>query len=204
MTKMPIPSRRTALRLLRSLPLALMAVAAPAFAHPGHGDQAGFAAGLIHPLTGLDHLLTMLMVGLWAGLAFPKRWWVCPAAFVTFMIGGFAYGAAGGVLPVAEMLILGSLLVLGLALVFEVKPPLALAAGAIALFAVGHGFAHGSEIGAHADIAGFAAGFVTTTTLLHAAGLALSSAATRIQPRRAGQAIGLIASITATAMMWSA
>src|SRR3546814_12475962 len=79
--------------LFRSLPL--IALAAPVSAHAGHDTLAGFAAGLLHPLSGVDHLLAMLMVGLWAGIAFPRFWWVCPAAFISFMLGGFAHGAAG-------------------------------------------------------------------------------------------------------------
>src|SRR3546814_3399121 len=92
----------------------------------------------------------MLMVGLWAGIAFPRFWWVCPAAFISFMLGGFAHGAAGGAFPIAEMLILASLVGLALALLADARPPLALSAAVIALFAIGHGFAHGSEMGAGA------------------------------------------------------
>src|SRR3546814_5210483 len=75
----------------------------------------------------------MLMVGLWAGIAFPRFWWVCPAAFISFMLGGFAHGAAGGAFPIAEMLILASLVGLALALLADARPPLALSAAVIAL-----------------------------------------------------------------------
>src|SRR3546814_6390195 len=78
----------------------------------------------------------MLMVGLWAGIAFPRFWWVCPAAFISFMLGGFAHGAAGGAFPIAEMLILASLVGLALALLADARPPLALSAAVIALFAI--------------------------------------------------------------------
>jgi len=124
----------------------LIAAASPALAHPGHGEGGSFLAGLLHPLTGIDHLLAMLMVGLWAAIAFPRRWWVCPAAFVGFMVAGFGLGVSGAAFPMAEMLILASLVVLGLALVFDLRPPLAIAAPIVALFAIGHGFAHGSEM----------------------------------------------------------
>src|SRR3546814_19257338 len=93
----------------------------------------------------------MLMVGLWAGIAFPRFWWVCPAAFISFMLGGFAHGAAGGAFPIDEMLILASLVGLALALLADARPQLALSAAVIALFAIGHGFAHGSEMGAGAS-----------------------------------------------------
>lgn len=188
-----------------ALPLALVlsAIATPASAHLGQGSQAGFFAGLLHPLTGVDHLLTMLMVGLWAGIAFPKRWWACPTAFVGFMLLGFVYDAGGGRMPVAELLILMSLVGLGLALVFEIRPPLAASAAIVALFAIGHGFAHGSEMAEGANGALFAGGFVVTTLLLHAAGLGLSRAAVGLQPRQSGQAVGMLAIVTAATMMWS-
>ena len=165
---------------VRLLPLTLLALATPALAHPGHGAESGFVAGLLHPLTELDHMLAMLMVGLFAGVAFARHRWICPAAFVGFMLLGFGFGAHGGHLPIAELLILASLVGLGLALLFEVKPPLAVAVPVIGLFAVGHGFVHGNEMAPGDDGAAFAAGFVTTTILLHAAGLALA----RAMPRR--------------------
>ncbi|WP_340314634.1 HupE/UreJ family protein [Rhizorhabdus argentea] len=184
--------------------LPFLLAASPALAHAGHGAQSSFAAGLLHPFTGLDHLLTMLMVGLWAGIAFPQRWWVCPTAFMAFMLTGFAYGAAGGTLPIAEMLITASLVGLGVALFADVRAPLAASAGVIALFAIGHGFAHGSEMAAGAGQAQFAGGFLISTAMLHGFGLALSRWATGVGQRRVGQTTGLVAVLAAATMMWPA
>lgn len=189
--------------ILRLTPLGLIAVSAPALAHPGHDHGSGFAAGLLHPLTGADHMLAMLMVGLWAGLAFPRHWWVCPAAFVSFMLAGFVYGANGGALPIAEILILASLVGLGMALVFEARPPLAISAGIVALFAIGHGFAHGAEMRRGVNSEAFAAGFVITTALIHAVGLGVTRMTALRSPRRVGQAVGVAATLTAATMMWS-
>ena len=173
----------------------LLAMGSPALAHPGHLGT-GFTAGLLHPLTGLDHLLAMVMVGLWAGLAFQRYQWVCPAAFVGFMLIGFGYGAVGGALPFAEMLIIASLAVLGLALAFDFRPPLAIAAPMVALFAIGHGFAHGAEMtGGNAP--DFISGFLITTALLHVAGLSLARLAT--MPR----VVGALATVAAATLMWS-
>jgi len=188
---------------LRWAVLPLIAFAAPALAHPGHGRLSGFAAGLLHPLSGFDHLLTMLMVGLWAGIAFRSFWWVCPAAFMSFMLGGFAYGAAGGAFPLAEMLILASLVGLALALLADARPPLVFSTVAIALFAIGHGFAHGSEM-AGAGTYPFAGGFLVSTALLHGLGLLLSRWADDVAQRRLGRATGLVAVLAAATMMWSA
>lgn len=181
----------------------LIAVATPALAHPGHDQLSGFAAGLLHPLGGLDHMLAMLMVGLWAGIAFPRLWWLCPAAFMSFMLAGFGYGAAGGAFPIAEMLILASLVGLALALLTDARPPLALSAAVVALFAIGHGFAHGSEMMPGSETIDFAGGFLFSTAMLHGLGFALSRWATVIAQRRVGQATGLVAVLAAATMMWS-
>ncbi|MDB5685612.1 MAG: urease accessory protein, partial [Rhizorhabdus sp.] len=94
--------------------------------------------------------------------------------FVGFMLVGFGYGAAGGALPIAELLILSSLVLLGIALLFGVRPPLAVAVPLVALCAIGHGFVHGAEMPAGGDARGFVAGFMLTTLLLHAIGLGLA------------------------------
>jgi len=185
-----------------AFPVALLLAAAPALAHPGHTGVTGFAAGFFHPLTGLDHLLAMLMVGLWAGIAFPRHWWLCPAAFLSFMLTGFTYGAHGGGLPVAEMLIVASVIGLGLALAADIRPPLALSAGVVALFAIGHGFAHGSEMAVGADSMRFAGGFLVSTALLHGIGLAGAHAVTIMGHRKASRAAGMAAAVAGMAMVW--
>ena len=175
--------------------LALMAAlttAGPALAHPGHLHMAGFAAGLVHPLTGLDHLAAMLMVGLWAGTVFRKQLIVPPLAFVAFMLAGFAWGARGGTLPLAEMLILTSAIVLGAMVLFEARPPLVIASVLIALFAFAHGQAHGAEMPADASVLGFGAGFALATAALHAAGMALAALASRPAARAIGGAAALL------------
>jgi urease accessory protein len=171
--------------------LAVLTLAAsPAFAHPGHGADHGFVAGLLHPLTGLDHLATMLMVGLWAGIAFPRRWWVCPAAFVGFMALGFVHGASGGAMAIAETLILASPIALGLALLLRIEAPIAAATAIVATFAVAHGFAHGSEMAPGTDPRYFATGFIVTTVGLLAIGLGLSRLVGRV--RKFSRAAGAV------------
>jgi urease accessory protein len=179
-----------------------VALATPALAHPGHGEGGGFVAGLLHPLTGVDHLLAMVMVGLWAGIAFQRHWWLCPAAFLGFMVTGFIWGANGANLPIAEPLIIASLAGIGLALVFNLRPPLALGAAVVAFFAIGHGYAHGAEIPAGGNALRFMAGFVTTTAALHFAGYRLSRCTGVLDGRLAGRLIGLVATGTAAAMLW--
>jgi len=180
-------------RTVMGVLLALLST--PAFAHPGHLHMAGFTAGVLHPLTGLDHLAAMLMVGLWAGTVFRNRVIVPPLAFVAFMLAGFAFGAMGGALPLTELLILASVIVLGAMVLFEVKLPMVAASVLIALFALAHGHAHGAEMPADASVLSFGAGFVLMTAALHAAGVGLAMLANRPAARALGgaaAALGLV------------
>ncbi|HEX7823165.1 MAG TPA: HupE/UreJ family protein [Sphingobium sp.] len=166
---------------------ALMAPAAPALAHPGHGSG-GFAAGILHPLTGTDHMVAMLMVGVWAGLVAGRAMWVLPTSFLAAMLAGFAYGelahtGAAGV----EMVIILSLIALGTAVALKLRAPLALAAGAAGLFGFAHGMAHGLESPGGQASLGFAGGFLVATAALHGAGLLLA----RHMPVTWARAIGV-------------
>ena len=145
-------------------------------------------------------MLAMLMVGLWSAFAFPRRVWICPAAFVAFMLAGFAAGVSGLSLPGAELLILASLIILGLALMFERKAPIAAALPVIGLFAIGHGFAHGAEIAPGDSGIAFAGGFVVTTIALHLAGILLARIACLPM---IGRTVGLTATAAAATILWS-
>ncbi|WP_312201706.1 HupE/UreJ family protein [Stutzerimonas balearica] len=144
-----------------------------AFAHPGH-DHAGVMSGLAHPLFGLDHLLAMLAVGLWAAQQRGAARWALPLTFVATMLFGGLLGFAGIEMPLMETGIAGSVLALGLLVALAVRPPLAIAAGLTALFAASHGVAHGLELPALSSPWGYAAGFVIATAALHAAGYAVA------------------------------
>jgi len=151
--------------------VALLAATLPALAHPGHGPLTGFAAGVLHPLMGLDHLLAMVAVGLWAGLAGGSRAWLWPATFVSSMAVGCALGLSDVVTVPAEPVILASVLALGVAVASGLRAPLALGAALIAVFGFAHGYAHGTEMPADANGLEFAGGFILATAMLHAAGV---------------------------------
>lgn len=179
------------LRYNRSLPLCIVAATAllptAAFAHPGHGEAAGgLFAGIWHPLTGADHLVAMVLVGIWAGLlAKGRAALTLPAAFLAAMIAGFATSALiGG--SYAEPLILASLVVLGAAAAFKFRAPAPLAMAAVAVFGFAHGMAHGFETPGGAFPALFAAGFLASTAALHGLGLWLA----RVLPLPAMRLIG--------------
>lgn len=140
-----------------------------ALAHDGHA--VGFLGGLIHPLTGADHLLAMLAVGLWAGTLGGRAVAALPLAFVGALAAGAGLGAAGLAVPMVEPGILASVMVLGALAALALRLPLPVAAAGVAGFGLLHGLAHGAEMmGAFAP---YAAGFVATSLALHAAGLGL-------------------------------
>lgn len=152
--------------------LALVAGSVPAFAHLDPVEHGSFAAGFTHPLFGLDHLLAMVAVGLWATVIGGKALWAVPAGFVGAMLAGFALAMAGVGLPFVEPLILASVVVLGLVVLLALRLRAAAGAALVGFFALFHGHAHGGEMG-EAGLLAYAAGFAVGTALLHAAGLAL-------------------------------
>ena len=158
-----------------ALTLLLTGVAAPALAHTGVGSVEGLAQGLLHPLTGLDHVLAMVAVGLWAGLVGGKARIAYPVAFVATMALAGAWAMAGGELPGAEIGIAVSIVILGLAIALKASPPLAAGALACGIFAIFHGFAHGAELPENASGFAYAAGFIIATAALHGAGLVLAA-----------------------------
>jgi len=153
------------------------ASATVANAHVGVGDTGGFAHGFWHPIGGIDHILAMVMVGLFAAQLGGRAMWLVPAAFVGVMAWGGVVSFSGLPLPFVELGIGLSIVVFGAAVAFGLKPVVAAAMGLVGFFALFHGFAHGAEM--PDSVAGFTygAGFVVATALLHAAGLGLGSIA---------------------------
>lgn len=156
--------------------LAMNLLALPAEAHVGAGAAGGFHAGFLHPLSGLDHMVAMVSVGLWGAQLGMPAIWVLPVAFPTVMaIGGFM-GLIGLPLPGVEIGIALSALVLGAMVAAAARPPLWVAAVIVGAFAIFHGHAHGTELPPGQDGLSFSLGFVVATGLLHAAGILLGVA----------------------------
>lgn len=151
---------------------ALAATAAPAFAHLNPAEHGSFMAGVSHPLFGLDHILVMVAVGLWAAQIGGRALWLVPTAFVTAMTAGFGLAIAGVALPFVEPAILASVVALGLLVAMAVRLDIAVCAAIVAVFALFHGHAHGGELGL-AGAFPFGLGFVIATALLHVAGIAV-------------------------------
>ncbi|MFM9935990.1 MAG: HupE/UreJ family protein [Novosphingobium sp.] len=147
--------------------------AAPASAHSGTGLAGGFAAGLLHPLSGMDHLLAMVSVGLWGAVLGRPLLVALPVIFPAMMAGGAILGMFGAPVPPVELGIAVSVLVLGTAIAAGLRPPVWLACAMVGVFALFHGYAHGRELPSAADPIGYSAGFVLSTGLLHIAGIAI-------------------------------
>ncbi|WP_230970937.1 HupE/UreJ family protein [Nitrogeniibacter aestuarii] len=178
--------------------LALLAGSGAAMAHSGH-HGAGFATGFAHPFSGLDHLLAMVAVGLFATRMQGASRVAVPGAFVLAMIVGALAGAGGVFMPLQEAGIAASLLVFGLALAVALRAPTALALPMVAFFGLFHGSAHFAEMGA-GSLVTYMAGFVAATAALHAAGFALGqwmprSSLGRVAKRATGVAIATTGAI---------
>lgn len=181
------------LNLLRGLALSAAATtisSTDVLAHAGPAHLHSMAAGFAHPFTGLDHLLAMLAVGLWAGLNGGRALWAWPVAFVALMLAGAGLGLAHIAVPFVEAGIAASVVLLGLAVAAALRAPAVLGAIAVGAFAVLHGYAHGAELPAGASVAGYLAGFALATALLHSVGVTASVAAASNAARGAVRALG--------------
>lgn len=178
---------------------ALCLFAGAASAHTGNHVVTGFTSGLTHPLLGLDHLLAMIAIGLWAAQQGGRALWAVPTAFVGAMLLGGGMSLAGLSLPHVETGIAASVLVLGLLIAtrqqWAVKAGMAIAAG----FALFHGYAHGLEMPQAASPALYALGFVLATAFLHGVGIAGS-----LVGRYAMQAAGVGIAATGVALIFGA
>jgi urease accessory protein len=155
-----------------ALTAALTMIPALAFAHTGHGAL-GFGYGFGHPMGGIDHILAMVAVGIFAANLGGRALSTVPLSFMALMAAGGALGIAGIPLPFVEIGIALSIVVLGLAVAVRFDWPVAAAMSLVGLFAIFHGHAHGAEMPVDASGAAYAVGFVLATGLLHLAGIAI-------------------------------
>lgn len=143
-----------------------------ASAHSETGTVGGFISGFKHPITGLDHIVAMVAVGLWGAFLGGRAMWMLPVVFPVVMAFGGALGVLGVPIPYVETGIAISGVILGLMVAFAVKPPLWVAAVIVGFFAIFHGVAHGRELPEAANAMTYAVGFVISTGLLHLSGIA--------------------------------
>lgn len=166
------------------------------FAHADHGDFSGFLHGFLHPASGLDHILAMVAVGVWAAMLGGRAVWMVPATFIILMATGGAIGMAGITLPFVEQGIGGSVLVLGIMVAIAARLPVYIAAGMVGFFALFHGVAHGAEMPFTESGIGYGMGFLVATAILHLIGVGLGIGLTRFTPpaliRMAGATVAVV------------
>jgi urease accessory protein len=155
-----------------TLAAAFVFVPTVALAHAGHGDASGLTHGFTHPITGIDHVVAMVAVGVLAARLGGRALWLVPSSFVGVMALGGALSMAGILLPLAEVGVALSVVVLGLAIAVPFRQTLAAVALA-GLFALFHGQVHGTEIPGAASALYYMVGFIGATILLHATGIGL-------------------------------
>jgi urease accessory protein len=153
--------------------LLVLLVATPALAHIGRGQAAGFLTGLSHPVSGMDHVLAMVAVGLWGAQLGAPAMWLLPVIFPMVMAFGGVLGLLGIPLPFVEIAIALSAVLLGIMVMSEARPPVAVAAIMVGFFAVFHGHAHGTELPAGQSGLLYSMGFVAATGCLHGVGIAI-------------------------------
>lgn len=155
--------------------LSLLLLPSAAMAHTGATGVTGFLQGFSHPIGGLDHLLAMLAVGLWASQIGGRALWAVPSTFVIVMMVGGMLGLSGLQVPFVETGILVSILVLGTLIAGAFKFPVIVSAMTVGVFAIFHGHAHGTEMPAMSTAMSYIIGFALATIMLHALGLVLGA-----------------------------
>jgi urease accessory protein len=175
-----------------------------AMAHVQGGEAAGFWSGLGHPISGLDHVLAMISVGLWGAQLGAPAVWVLPVTFPMVMAFGGMLGLLGLGLPGVEIGIALSALVLGFMIFREARPPLWVAALVVGVFAIFHGHAHGTELPAGQSGLLYSIGFVVSTGLLHATGIAIGLVYRWSAGKLALRAAGIVVAVAGLAFLWRA
>jgi urease accessory protein len=144
-----------------------------AFAHVETGSATGFVNGFVHPISGWDHVLAMIAVGLWGAQLGQPAVWLLPVTFPMVMAFGGMLGLMGVAIPGVELGIATSAIILGVMVLWEARPPLAVAAVIVGVFAIFHGHAHGTELPEGASGLLYSIGFVVATGCLHGVGISL-------------------------------
>ena len=184
--------------------LLLLLAATPAWAHVQQGQAAGFLTGLKHPVSGLDHVLAMISVGIWGAQLGPPAIWLLPVTFPMVMAFGGFLGLVGIPLPGVEVGIALSAVLLGLMVAREARPPLWLAATLVGVFAVFHGHAHGTELPAGQSGLLYSIGFVVATGCLHGVGIGISLVHRWSWGRVALRVAGAGVTVAGLAFLWRA
>ena len=182
----------------------LLASAATLSAHQQQGQAQGFLTGLRHPISGWDHVLAMIAVGLWGAQLGPPALWLLPITFPMMMaVGGFL-GLVGVRVPGVEAGVALSALLLGLMVAIQAKPKIAVAAVLVGAFAIFHGHAHGTELPAGQSGLMYSIGFVVATGCLHGVGIAIGLVHKWPIGKVALRLTGAVVAVAGVAFLWRA
>jgi urease accessory protein len=187
-----------------ALLFALLFWAQTAQAHVQKGEAVSFLTGLRHPISGLDHVVAMIAVGLWGAQLGAPAIWVLPVAFPMVMAMGGMLGLLGVHLPGTEIGIAASAILLGAAVLTEIRPPLAVAAVLVSIFAIFHGYAHGSELPAGESGLLYSIGFVVATGCLHGIGISIGLIHRWNWGQKAVRVAGAAIALAGIFFMWKA
>lgn len=197
----PIPTKHLS-RLVVPCLVGLSLWPTVAWAHDGTGLVGGFISGFLHPLNGPDHMLAMVAVGLWGAILGRPLVVALPVAFPIMMAIGGVMGILGVPIPPVELGIGLSVVILGAAIAFAVKPAVWLAVVIVAVFGMFHGYAHGQELPSAADPVGYSVGFVLSTGLLHLIGIGIGYLSLRRGSLRLVQGLGGVISMAGLWFIW--
>ena len=186
----------------RLLALSSVCVASVATAHPGHDQSLSFSAGVLHPLSGMDHLLAMLAVGVWAAQVGGRALWALPVAFITALLCGAAFALMNIPVGGVEQMIAASIVVLGMLIAIRAHPWTAVSAALVGVFAFFHGYAHAVEIPVDAGAIAYISGFVAATAALHATGILLARSSDRWMSRAATRWAGAAVMMAGVALLF--
>jgi urease accessory protein len=184
--------------------LLILLSAQSASAHVGQEEALGALTGFLHPLSGWDHILAMVAVGLWGAQLGAPEIWLLPVAFPVVMAMGGMLGFLGIPVPGIEYGIAASAIILGAAVAFEVRPPLVIAALVVGAFAIFHGHAHGTELPPGQSALLYSIGFVIATGCLHAIGIGIGTAHRRPWGRNLLRVAGTAVAAGGIFFMWKA
>ena len=176
-----------------------MLLPAVAWAHPGHGGS-GFMSGLAHPFSGLDHILCMLAVGVWAARNGGAKGWFVAVAFLAGMLAGGVIGLNGILPSFLDSAVSASVLAAALLVALAVRLPLPAQAGVAAFFALWHGISHGSELPEMAQPLSYACGFLAATALLLGSGLFMGKL---LHNKQRDRWLGAGMAILAASLFWA-
>ena len=199
-----LPISKAAMRA--SLLILILSMAKPTvlFAHIHGAETFGFTSGFEHPISGLDHILAMVAVGIWGAQLGGPAIWLLPVIFPIVMAFGGMLGLIGINLPGIELCIALSAVALGFAVFREARPRLWIAAIIVGFFAIAHGHAHGTELPERASGVLYSIGFVIATGLLHALGIAMGLVHRWSVGRVALRFAGALVSIGGVFFLWKA